>query len=171
MNNDMIFELVQRNYILVITICVMAVAALFFLLCVISAKTAGLYRRYNKLMKNSSGDSIENLIVRYTEKIDSLEKKNTVLGKRIGRLEAGHRGCVQKIGLVRYNAYQDTGCDLSFSLALLDHDDHGVVMSSLYARDGSVIYAKPLQKGKSQYTLSKEEEEAIKMAVRQGESK
>ena len=74
-------------------------------------------------------------------------------------------GCVQKIGIVRYNAFKDTGSDLSFALALLDEDNTGVVMNGIYSREMSNIYAKPVEKGKSPYTISEEEKLAIDKAI------
>lgn len=72
---------------------------------------------------------------------------------------------IQKIGLVRYNPFSNVGGDQSFSLALLDNDNTGVVITSLYAENGNRIYGKEIEKGKSEYTLSEEEQKAINKAV------
>ncbi len=72
---------------------------------------------------------------------------------------------IHKTGIVRFNPFQDTGGDQSFSVALLDADDTGFVVSSLHSRDGTRMYLKPIVKGISEkYKLTKEEEEAIKKA-------
>ncbi len=73
--------------------------------------------------------------------------------------------CIQKIGIVRYNAFQDTGSDLSFALALLDEKNNGVVLNGIYSREMSNIYAKPVENGKSKYTISEEENLAIEKAI------
>ena len=65
----------------------------------------------------------------------------------------------------RYNAFKDTGSDLSFTLALLDEKNDGIVLNGIYARDSSNIYAKPIEKGESKYILSNEEKEAINRAI------
>ncbi len=161
-----IAELVPAYNTLILTISAIGVIVLFFLLCILAIKTARLNRRYNRLMKNSGGDSLEGLVLEYTEKITGLEEESIDLDKRVGMLETGQKGCVQKIGLVRYNAYQNASYDLSFSLALLDDNSDGVVVSSLYGRNECVVYAKSVEGGKSSYTLSKEEEEAVKRAVK-----
>ena len=72
--------------------------------------------------------------------------------------------CVQKVGIVRYNAFDDVGSDLCFSVALLDNNDDGIVISGLYARDSSTTYAKPIARGKSKYALSAEEIKALDIA-------
>ncbi len=71
----------------------------------------------------------------------------------------------EKVGIVRYNAFQDTGSDLSFALALLDEKNNGVVLNGIYSREMSNIYAKPVENGKSKYTISEEENLAIEKAI------
>ncbi len=72
---------------------------------------------------------------------------------------------VQKVGVVRFNPFKDTGGDQSFIIALLDSNNKGVVLSSLYTREGTRVYTKPIEKGGSTYHLSKEEKEAIAKAI------
>jgi len=70
---------------------------------------------------------------------------------------------IQRVGLLRYNPFSDTGGDQSFVLSLLDGEDNGVVLSSLHGRDSTRVYAKGIRKGKGEpFVLSKEEEESIK---------
>ena len=72
--------------------------------------------------------------------------------------------CVQKVVVVRYNAFDNVGSDLSFTIALLDSSDNGVVINGVYARDSSSTYAKPIVSGKSKYVLSAEEMQALDIA-------
>ncbi len=72
---------------------------------------------------------------------------------------------VQKVGIIRYNPFSNTGSDLSFSVALLDGGNNGIVITSLYSRDGNRVYGKAVKEGKSEYSLSKEEEKVIKEAL------
>ena len=67
--------------------------------------------------------------------------------------------------MVRYSAFKDTGSDLSFAVAMLDENNDGVVFNGIYSREMSNIYAKPVKKGVSEYTLSEEEKEAIRRAI------
>jgi len=71
---------------------------------------------------------------------------------------------LQKVGIVRFNPFSEVGGDQSFSIALLDGNDDGVVITSLYSREGNRIYGKPIKAGQSEYSLSKEEKEAIEKA-------
>ena len=71
---------------------------------------------------------------------------------------------VQKIGMVRFNPFSEVGGDQSFSIALLDGKDDGLVMTSFYTKEGNRVYGKPIKNGKSQYALSQEEIKAITTA-------
>jgi hypothetical protein len=72
---------------------------------------------------------------------------------------------IKKIGIVRFNPFNNTGGDQSFAIALLNSKNSGILISSLYLREGTRIYAKPINDLKSTYPLSKEEEEALKKAT------
>jgi len=72
---------------------------------------------------------------------------------------------IHKVGLIRFNPFDKVGSDQSFSIALLNQEHTGLVLSSLYAQNGCRVYAKPVLQGKSQYPLSTEEMEAIKKAI------
>lgn len=75
---------------------------------------------------------------------------------------------LQKVGIVRYNPFNDVGGDQSFSIALFDAYNNGFVITSLYSREGNRVYAKPIKNGKSEFQLSEEEREAIARAVNSG---
>src|SRR3990172_12278270 len=75
-------------------------------------------------------------------------------------------GCIQKMATVRFNALSDVGGEQSFALALLDGKDNGVILSSLYGRGEFRLYAKPITEGKSKFTLSGEEQQALDTAKR-----
>ena len=86
------------------------------------------------------------------------------MDERTSILEAVGRRTVQRVGLVRYNPFEDTGSNQSFALALLDGDEDGVVISSLHSRANTRIYAKPINGGRAEAALSDEEAEALRMA-------
>ena len=75
---------------------------------------------------------------------------------------------IQKIGIIRFNPFSEVGGDQSFSLALLDETDFGVVITSLYTREENRVYGKPIKKGLSEYSLSEEEKQAIEEAKTNG---
>ena len=95
-----------------------------------------------------------------------LEKKLDEISKKLIELEKINKFSLQKVGIVRYNPFSGVGSNQSFSIALLNSGDNGVIITSLYTREGNRIYAKPIKNGKSDYQLSDEEKEAISKAKR-----
>lgn len=129
------------------------------------SKIKKLKLRYNKFMSGLSSDkNMEELLDYYIEQVNKVASKNREIELHINSLERNLLSCIQKIGVVRFNAFDDVGSDLSFSVALLDSNDNGVILSGIYARDSSSTYAKPVVNGKSRYPLSAEELKAINIA-------
>ena len=94
-------------------------------------------------------------------RLSETNKRTERLVTRTEQIDAALAHTVQGIGLVRFRAFQDTGGDQSFSLALADGEGSGVVVSALYGRGATRIYAKPIQAWHSPNPLSKEEEQAL----------
>lgn len=133
---------------------------------ILLGKVIGLNKRYKKFMlKLGDGKDIQEDLENYMYRVERVEKQNADILNQINGLDKDLEGCIQKVGILRYSAFQDTGSDLSFTLALLDEHDDGVVFNGIYSREMSNIYAKPIEKGESRYTLSPEEKEAIKRAI------
>ena len=74
---------------------------------------------------------------------------------------------LQRVGIVRFNPFKETGGDQSFSIAVLDANNNGFIITSLYGREANRVYAKPINNGTSSYSLSKEEKEALDKAAKQ----
>lgn len=99
------------------------------------------------------------------KKIQTQDKEIKDILKKVAHLDGISQRSFRKMGMVRFNPFKDVGSDQSFSVALLDSRDNGFVISSLYSREGNRVYAKPIEKGISQYPLSGEEKEAIRRAT------
>ena len=121
-------------------------------------------RRTRSFFASSEAKDLEGIIykqIKKTNEIDCAIKKIVEDNKKIkGNLSE----CVQKVGVVRFNPFGDVGGNQSFVIALLDNSLNGVIIQGLYSRDGVRVYSKEIKKGKSEYTLGKEEKEAIKIA-------
>lgn len=98
-------------------------------------------------------------------KIDRLEQAVRVLNAADNRQQVQIEGSVRRVGVLRYDAFEDVGGRLSFSCALLDERGTGVVLTSINGRQETRVYAKPVTVGRSTYNLSREEEEAIRQAM------
>ena len=94
-----------------------------------------------------------------------IEKDCENVSRSLEELKKESRNNLQRVGLIRYNPFKEAGGDQSFSLALLDADNNGFVVTSHYHRDISRVYAKPIESGASKYQLSEEEKEAINKAI------
>lgn len=122
-------------------------------------------RKYIGFMKKlGNGSNIDEMLRDYLKDVKEIKKDNEEIKAYYTKLDSDIASCIQKIGLVRYNAFKDVGSDLSFAVALLDREDNGVVLNGLYGSDSSNIYAKPIKNGKSSYQLSEEEKYAIEIA-------
>ncbi len=111
---------------------------------------------FKKKKAEKTPQEIVDQLARQEEEIISLRSE-------IEKIKKEEDFFLQKTGLVRYNPFSDIGGEQSFSLAIVDKKGNGFVVTSLYARDGNRVYAKPINNGSSEYTLSKEEERAIKL--------
>jgi Protein of unknown function (DUF4446) len=100
-------------------------------------------------------------------RLSNLDNEHNKLGEEVAALIGESRYSLQRVGLVRFNPFADTGGDQSFAVAVLDRLGNGFVFSSLHGRSGTRFYAKPLRNGQSSYQLSEEEAEAVKSALGQ----
>ena len=149
--------------ILVLFIAVIIVLVLYISSVVNLRKLRTSYLKFMKKLGN--GENLEEMLKEYIKKVEIVEAKNNEIIEYCRVIDENIKRCSQKIGIVRYNAFKDTGSDLSFTLAILDDYNNGVVLNGIYARDSSNIYAKPIENGESKYVLSNEEKEAINKAI------
>ena len=139
---------------------------LFILFLFNNRKLRKLRKAYLEFMnKLGHGNSIEEMLKDYVNSVKDIEKREDEIEEYLVRLDNTVDKCFQKIGVYRYNAFKDTGSDLSFTLAILDKENSGIMLNGIYSFEASNIYAKPIEKGKSTYTLSKEEEIALDRAI------
>ena len=127
-------------------------------------KTNKLKTKYGRFMNGLSDRNMEELLETCLANINNVSSKNKDIEVKINDIERNLIQCIQKVGIIRFNAFDNVGSDLSFAIALLDNNDSGIVISGIYARDSSSTYAKPILSGKSKYSLSAEEIQAIDIA-------
>lgn len=122
--------------------------------------------KYNGFIAVSSGINIEDVLMDNQRNITELSNDFKEMENQLSSLELKQSFSIQKIGFIRYNAFSDMGNELSYSIALLDSYNSGFVLSSLYGRDNSMNYSKPIKNGDSRIPLSAEEQIAIDRALR-----
>lgn len=122
-------------------------------------------KKYIKFMKQlGNGSNLDEMLRDYLRDVKEIKQDNSEIKAYYTKLDSDIASCIQKVGLVRYNAFRDVGSDLSFAIALLDGNDTGVVLNGLYGSESSNIYAKPIKGGVSTYQLSEEEKYALEIA-------
>lgn len=125
----------------------------------------GVNLKYIRFMKKlGSGSNLDEMLRDYLKDVKEIKRDNSEIKAYYTKLDSDMASCIQKVGLVRYNAFKDVGSDLSFAMALLDGNDTGVVLNGLYGSESSNIYAKPVKGGRSSYQLSEEEKYALEIA-------
>jgi len=126
-------------------------------------------RRLAKLFCGCDNKSMEDILVQLIQEANINRAEIEKIAAIANEDQIKTNRALQQWGLVRFSAFENIGGDQSFALAMLDNKGNGVVMSSIFGREESRIYCKAIEDGKSNYTLSKEEKEAIEKALIQYE--
>lgn len=136
-----------------------------FWLASLRRRVAYLAHRHGNLTKGVDGANLLDSLDRHMSEIEGLRQRVDGLAGHCQGLDERVQVSLSKVGMVRFNPFGDTGGDQSFALAMLDEQGNGIVISSIFGRVESRLYAKPVKAGKSKYALSDEEEKAIIQAT------
>ena len=152
-----------------LSLVVVALAAAVVLLVVwvawLQRSEAVLRRRLRRLIGDAEGTGFDEVLDRQLRRLDEVAGRVDALNKLHHDLENLTQRSIQKVGVVRFNPFADTGGDQSFAIALLDAEGNGLVLSSLHGRTDTRIFAKQVQSGRSRHQLSDEEQDAIRRAL------
>ena len=154
--NKIIEIISQYSIFIVIGLIIITVLLLIMNLILLSSVNK-LEKKYRKMMRGVNNKNLEDI-----EK--ALEKSEMAMNE-CKNLSEEMKGCVNKIAIMRYKAFEDIGSDLSFSVAILDSFNDGVIITGIYSRRDSTTYAKPIDKGISRYDLSEEEIHVLNEAI------
>jgi hypothetical protein len=147
----------------------LGLAALTIVLLIYSISTArklsAFRRRYNTRLTDGSVGEVVDCLSQQTRAISAIETRLDEIGATQAQQGAAIADCVQKIGMVRFDAFDDVGGEQSFALVLLDGNGRGVAVSSLYGRQDSRLYAKGITNGEGERALSDEERAALDKAL------
>lgn len=142
-------------------VCLISIILLIITLC----KLKGLRRRIDALTRGKDAESMEDVMLDFFEKIEALEDAEQKMHQDIREIKQNLKITYQKTGLVKYDAFREMSGALSYSLALLDKENNGVLITSMYSREGCYTYAKAIKNGECELNLSEEETDALKQAV------
>ncbi len=160
-----LFELDGAIVIIVaLAAAVLSLAAI--IMCIVTiVKTGKMKRAYNRFMMGKDTESMEEMIYTRFREIDDLKAANSLNKKRIAKLDEQMLTTFQKVGIVKYDAFNEMGGKLSFSLCMLDERDNGYIINAMHSREGCYTYIKEVVAGKSYIELGEEERQALEKAL------
>ncbi len=153
---------IDSNYIIIVLAVI--ILAMLVLLIVNTVQIVSLRKRYRIFMSGKNARNLEKTLIERLDQVDGLLKANAANEKNIKRLFHNMKFTFQKVGLVKYDAFNEMGGKLSFSLALLNETDDGFVLNAVHSREGCYTYIKEIVGGNSIIVLAEEEKEALEMA-------
>ena len=165
MDLQAITKLILDNLALVISIFVVAFLIMMILVLNMSWELSRYKKRYKKMMTGVESDNLERMLLSHIDETRHVAEENMRLNDELKKLSALLDTALTRISVMRFCAFEETGSDLSFAIAMLDAHDDGIVLSSIFGRDDSRSYVKPIEHGTSTYALSKEEQQVLKEAM------
>ncbi len=149
-----------------VLIALLAMNVLLLILLALTLNWLGrLSRLYRRLTKGTSGGNLEEVLNEHMATVADVSRRIEALEQMTAELAAVQQRCLQHVGVVRFDAFEEVGGEQSFALALLDARNHGLVMSSVFSRTDVRVYAKALVEGRPSHSLTKEEQQAIGKAA------
>lgn len=166
MNSDFLTMIglggIDIGYILVGIVTVLLIVLI--LLIVLLVKYSNIKKRYDKFMKGKNASSLEDDMHGVFEDMKLLKTNTDRNKKDIRILYKNMEKTFQKLGIVKYDAFNQMGGQLSYSLALLDENDNGFIINSVHSTEGCYSYSKEIRNGDNSISLSAEETEALAIA-------
>lgn len=156
---------VELNMPTVVIALGVALLVLLLIFCVTLFFLRKATKRYKILVKGVRRGNLEEKILENSKKLQQVLFEMNIFRERIEVAEDVSRKCLQKVGLFRFDAFEDIGGELSYALALLDQENSGVIISSIFGRDDARTYCKYITKGKAPHAFSAEEEKALRNAL------
>ncbi len=141
------------------------VLVLIILMIVNVAQMSKLKKKYEAFMRGKNAKSLEDTLIYRLEQVDELIEANANNERYIQSLFRKFKFAFQKVGIVKYDAFDEMGGKLSFAIALLDERDSGFVLNVVHSREGCYSYVKEIIDGNSIMNLAPEEEQALDHAL------
>jgi hypothetical protein len=124
-----------------------------------------LHKKTKKLFMGTKAKDLEEVMMTISRHTEQLENTQRQINKHLELLDGKMKKTIRSVETIRFNPFPDHGSNQSFAISFINDEGDGVVISSLYARDRMSIFAKPIKKGNSDYELSAEEQEVLKITM------
>lgn len=160
-----VVESIAQNSETWVAICLSLHLLWVLVLVLLLTRMRSLGRRLQRLTAGATGASLERVLVDHLARVEEVDTRQRQVEQRVSALEGRIPLCVQHVGLVRYDAFEDVGGQQSFSLAMLDAQQNGIILTSVYSRSDVRVYAKAIRQGQPSHPLSEEELQALQSAL------
>lgn len=154
---------VDTLYVILGMAVVMAVMLVF--LIINSVKIKKMKLTYTSFMSGKDGKSLEEVILKRFKEVDELKKEDAAKKVQLDDINESLRYAFSKMGMVKYDAFNEMGGKLSFALALLDNRNNGFLINAMHSREGCYTYVKEIINGESYINLGEEEKKALNKAI------
>ncbi|NLJ41304.1 MAG: DUF4446 family protein [Clostridiales bacterium] len=155
--NQYISEIILGLFIITLFAIIFAIAN--------SIRLSKTIKKYKQLMRGMDNKNLEYMLNEHLAMVKRVDSRVRGLDKNLEGINKRLSNRIKKAPVIRYNPFEEMGGNQSFSLALLDEHGDGVVLTGLYSREGSAVFAKPVLRGRSEHPLSEEEKRSIDMAL------
>ena len=158
--------LINKNLLTIVAVLMVVLFVVLIIAAAALAEVIKLKKRYNKALGEGSDSlSLEEKFKEFYETSSEIKEKYDKISEAVMDLSKNMDKCIQKVGIIRYNPFDEAGGNLCFAVALLDSENNGVILNGIHSRSGCYTYAKPVEMGVSEYVLSQEEMQALNMAL------
>jgi len=159
----------MEDYILYVSLALAFMSIILFF--ILNTRLGRMIKKYKFFMQSLGDKDVEQLMTYYLNELENLKTEvyDDVNG-RLREIEKNLPDCVQNVGIIHYNAFENVGNEMSFSIAMLNERQDGFIFTGIYSREHSYVYTKEIRRGKPQKELSKEEVEALNRAMRKAYS-
>ena len=162
---DSIINFINEYSIFVIIGLSVITLLLFIITIILLVSVKKLESKYQKMMCGVDNKNLEHVIEDNLGNVEKALNRSQEAIDEYKNISEELKGCINKVSIIRYKAFEDIGSDLSFSIAILDSYNDGVIITGIYSRHDSTTYAKPIDKGRSKYDLSEEELKVLNDAI------
>ena len=151
---------------LIVIVLAALVVILLIIIIINNVKISKLKKNYRIFMNGKNAESLEDTLMKSLDQIDELKASDQQNKEVMNRVLEHLDGTYQKVGLIKYDAFNEMGGKLSFSLAMLNRKNDGFILNAMHSREGCYTYIKEIISGKSIILLSEEEQQALDMALK-----
>ena len=157
----------NMEFVLIGVAVVALILLIFWIITIVNLiQMKKLKKNYRIFMEGKDAKTLEDTLIKRLDQVDTLIEANEKNADNIDKIFHDMKFTFQKVGLVKYDAFNEMGGKLSFSLALLNETNDGFIINAMHSREGCYTYIKEIMDGNSIIVLAEEEKEALDMAMK-----